>query len=116
MSHVILKYALDPATGGQHAIPAGSFFLALQVQDDVPVMWWSVPASQIPPVSDSSDEARTRRKAWPLRTFSIVPTGGPGYVEDTLTYMATFQLGGFVGHVMSWEPVPLGRASAEPSA
>ena len=90
---VILKYALDPATGGQHAIPRGSVFLDLQVQRDVPVMWWSVPAKPDPP------------KEWPLRTFLIAPTGSPGYV-DHLHYVGTFQLGGFVGHVLSHEEVP----------
>ena len=85
----VLKYALDPATGAQHAMPKGSLFLALQVQDDVPVMWWSVPSDDDP-------------SSWPLRTFSVVPTGPPGYTPN-LHYVGTFQLGGFVGHVMAWE-------------
>lgn len=89
---VVLKYPLDPATGGQHAIPAGSRFLSLQVQADVPVMWWSVP-----------EPAMKFPCAWPLRTFTVVPTGGPGYIEPQLTYVGTFQLGPFVGHVFCWE-------------
>ena len=90
-NRVVLKYELDPATGGQHAIPHGSRFLSLQVQAGVPVMWWSVPAVPGAP------------STWPLRTFSIVPTGGPGYIDAVLTYVGTFQLGGFVGHVFGWE-------------
>jgi hypothetical protein len=90
-ARVVLKYPLHPATGGQHAIPKGSRFLALQVQNDQPVMWWSVPADAGSP------------QDWPLRTFTIVPTGPPGYL-DKFWYVGTFQLGGFVGHVHSWEP------------
>lgn len=85
----VLKYALDPATGGQYAIPRGSRFLSLQVQNGVPVMWWDVPSGSGP--KDSQ-----------LRTFSVCPTGPPGHT-DNLHYVGTFQLGGFVGHVMSWE-------------
>lgn len=113
MIHVILKYELDPATGGQHAIPSGSRFLSLQVQHDVPVMWWSVPISQIPRADDMSIEAKTRRRAWPLRTFSIVPTGAPGYLDDRLHYVGTFQIGGFVGHVLAWEPITFSQAGVE---
>lgn len=87
----MLKYALDAATGGQHAIPSGSRFLSLQVQHGVPVMWWDVPAQ----------DARVP----PLRTFTVVPTGGPGYYNDAFTYVGTFQLGGFVGHVFAWEAI-----------
>lgn len=93
MNRVIFKYQLDPASGGQYAIPRDSRFLALQMQDDVPTMWWSVPAVPEP------------RQDWPLRTFSVAPTGPPGYT-DNLHYVGTFQIGGFVGHVLSWEPVP----------
>jgi hypothetical protein len=90
---VILKYVLDPAFGGVHAIPDGSFFLSLQMQHGLPVMWWSVPAEPDFP------------NRWPVRTFEIAPTGPPGYAAG-LYYVGTFQLGGFVGHVMSREPVP----------
>lgn len=101
-ARIIFKYELDPTNGGQHAIPHGSRFLDLQVQDGKPVMWWSVPKSEVPSSGDSSDVAKARRRAWPLRTFSIAPTGAPGYVGD-LHYVGTFQLGTFVGHVLSWE-------------
>lgn len=110
MSHVILKYPLDPATGGpdmswQHAIPAGSRFLSLQVQRGIPCMWWSVPKSEIPWPDDMSDEAKTRRAAWPLRTFSVVPTGSSGYIDGRLTYMGTFLIIAeeFVGHLFCWD-------------
>lgn len=88
--HVVFKYALDPVDDTQHSIPAGSHFLDLQVQDGVPVMWWSVPADpDVEPL---------------LRTFTIVPTGFPGTLDDLL-YVGTFQLGAFVGHVFAWEPL-----------
>jgi hypothetical protein len=89
-ARLILKYDIDPATGAQHAIPNGSRFLSLQVQNGVPVMWWSVPAEPGFP------------NTWPLRAFSVVPTGLPGYI-DGLAYVGTFQLGAFVGHVFAWE-------------
>lgn len=93
-ARMILKYPLDTALGGQHAIPEGSAFLSLQIQGDHPVMWWSVPVDHGPP------------SEWPLRTFEVVPTGPPGYL-DKLHYVATFQHpSGFVGHLFSWEPVP----------
>ncbi len=89
----IFKFSLDPAAGGQHAMPADARFLDLQVQDGVPVMWWSVPHHHEP------------QAEWPLRTFTIAVTGGPGHSEG-LHYVGTFQLGGFVGHVMSHEEIP----------
>lgn len=92
--HFVLKYQLDPAAGGQHAIPKDSRFLDLQMQGDVPTMWWSVPANAEPP------------QDWPLRTFLVVPTGAPGYDADRVHYVGTFQLDGFVGHVFCWEEVP----------
>ena len=93
MSRVILKYALHVTDGGQHAIPHGSFLLDMQMQGDTPAMWWSTPANPGPP------------DTWPLQTFLTAVTGPPGYT-DGLHYIGTFQLGGFVGHVMSQEPVP----------
>lgn len=90
-SRLVLKYAIDPGAGAQHAIPCGSRFLSLQVQDGIPVMWWAVPTD--------AGEPRT----WPLRTFAVVPTGGPGYDSEVFTYVGTFQLGSFVGHVFGWE-------------
>jgi hypothetical protein len=96
MIRVIYKYALDIATGGQHAIPEGSTFLSVGVQGNTPVMWWSVPKDHDPAASK-------------LRTFSIAVTGGPGYA-DNLFYVGSFQIdypgGPFVGHVMSWEEIP----------
>lgn len=92
-SRIVLKYALDAATGGQHAIPKGSRFLALQMQGLRPVMWWSVPK-----------EPDEFPNAWPLRTFSVVTTGGAGYNANVFTYVGTFQLEAFVGHVFCWEP------------
>ena len=102
MRHYIFKFELHPTAGGTHAIPPGSFFLDLQMQLGQPVMWWSVPAQAGP----SSE--------WPLRTFEVVPTGAPGH-EAYRHYVGTFQLGGFVGHVLSLEPVPrtLDEARAE---
>lgn len=90
----IFKYQLNEAHGGQHHIPADSWFLDLQVQNGVPTMWWSVPA-------DSGEPSRW----WPLRTFTIAPTGPPGHV-GSLHYVGTFQLGEYVGHVLSHEPIP----------
>lgn len=87
---LILKFELHVTDGGQHAMPAGSFFLDLQLQNGRPVMWWSVPAN---------------KPAEQLRTFRIAPTGRPGYTRN-LHYVGTFQVGGFVGHVLSYEPVP----------
>lgn len=103
MRHYIFKFELHRTEGGMHAIPQGSFLLDLQVQAGRLVMWWSVPAR----VSVSA--------IWPRRTFEIVPTGYPGYVPADLHYVGTFQLGGFVGHVLSAEPVPrtLDEAYAE---
>lgn len=90
-ARVIWKFALDPAVGGQHQIPEGSTFLDLQVQNELPTMWWSVPVDG--------------PKGGSLRTFLVVPTGLASY-EDHLHYVGTFQLGGFVGHVFSYEEVP----------
>jgi hypothetical protein len=103
MRHYVLKFELHPTEGAVHAIPEGSFFLDLQVQLGRPVMWWSVPA-----VEQGSESS------WPLRTFGIATTGPPGYDSDR-HYVGTFQLGGFVGHVLSLEPVPrtLDEAYAE---
>lgn len=107
MTRLILKYELDPTSGGQHAIPEGSRFLDLQVQQDRPVMWWSVPKDQVPPPLDLSEPSKEMRRDWKLRTFTICRTGGPGYIEESVRYVGTFQLAdGFVGHVLSWEPVP----------
>jgi hypothetical protein len=87
----VLKYAIDcDSMSAQHAIPEGSLLLDLQVQNGVPVMWWSVPC----PAGEPS--------SWPLRSFIVAPTGGPGYTSN-LHYVGTFQLGAFVGHVMSHE-------------
>lgn len=89
----ILKYAIDLDTmSAQHSIPEGSWFLSLQVQNGVPVMWWSTP---------------THPEDFKLRTFVVAPTGPPGYT-DNLHYVGTFQIeeGLFVGHVMSCEPIP----------
>lgn len=105
MTRIILKYELSPTTGGQHAIPEGSTFLDLQVQHDRPVMWWSVPKDLVP--IGLSEQAKQIRRAWKLRTFQVVPTGGPGYIEGTLHYVGTFQLAdGFVGHAFSYEAIP----------
>lgn len=102
MRHYIFKFALHPTEGGTTAIPKGAFFLDLQVRDGNPVMWWSVPAQ----AGQASE--------WPLRTFEVAPTGAPGYESDR-HYVGTFQLGGFVGHVLSREPIPrtLDEAYAE---
>lgn len=90
----IWKYEFDPGSGGQFAMPQDAQFVALQVQNGTPCMWWSVPKNAGP------------KENWPLRTFDVVPTGAPGYVPDTLHYVGTFQVlgGAFVGHLMAWEP------------
>jgi hypothetical protein len=93
----VFKYELHPTEGGTVGIPDGSFFLDLQVQSGRPVMWWSVPAVDSP----SS-----------LWEFEVATTGAPGYAEH-LHYVGTFQLGGFVGHVLSHEPVPLPSEGTE---
>lgn len=90
MTLYAFKFALDPTHGGQHAIPRDAKFMDMQVQRDAPVMWWAVPWKTEP------------RSEWPLRTFSVAVTGMPGFTEN-LHYVGTFQLGDFVGHVMSWE-------------
>jgi hypothetical protein len=94
MTRQIFRYPINlEMMGAQYAIPLGSLFLDLQVQDGVPVMWWSVPMDGNPPGD------------WPLRSFQVCPTGPPGYA-DNMHYVGTFQIGSFVGHVMSWEPIP----------
>lgn len=93
MRRYIFKFELHPSDGGSFRIPEGSFLLDLQMQLGQPVMWWSVPARADGPQS-----------SWPLRTFEVVTTGAPGY-EGERHYVGTFQVGGFVGHVFSLEPV-----------
>jgi hypothetical protein len=106
MSRLILKYEIDLSTmSAQHAIPEGSFLLDVQMQRETPVMWWSVPADAVPAMDDLSEEAKAKRREWPLRTFLVAPTGGPGYTDD-LHYVGSFQSGWFVGHILSHEPVP----------
>lgn len=98
----VWKYAvpIDPGNA-QHAIPEGALLLDLQMQQGVPTMWWSVPTHQ------THDPSR-----WPLRTFTIVGTGPPGYT-DNLCYVGTVQDPPFVWHVMSWEPIPREGGSDE---
>lgn len=104
MTRLIFKYKIDPTGGAQHAIPEGSTFLDLQMQDKDVVMWWSVPFDDMPLAGDMSEEAKEVRSRWPLRTFTICPTGGR--YNTNLFYVGTFQINGFVGHVMSYEPIP----------
>ena len=107
MNRKIFKYAIEMDNLGcqQHAIPNGSIFLDLQVQNGVPVMWWSVPTDQLPSPNDLSEKAQEIRSSWKLRTFATCPTGDPGYT-DNMHYVGTYQLGAFVGHLMSWEEIP----------
>lgn len=95
----IRKYKIEsyPGSGDytscQWAIPKGSIFLDLQMQDGIPVMWWDCPLDDEP-------------KDWPLITLLVVGTGPPGRVEELIDYLGTFQDEGFVGHVYIWGPTP----------
>lgn len=91
MSYVIHKFPIDPALGGDVWLPRGALFLDLQVQRNVPVLWFVVPAENLP------DEV--------MLQFTVVGTGQRFDQGQFAEYIKTFQLGAFVGHVWCHQKV-----------
>lgn len=86
MSRVIWKYPV-PFPAGAILMPIGSRLLALQLQDETPMLWVEVDAKQ------PEEE---------LRRFRVI---GTGHTFDPFgTYVGTYQQPPFVWHVYEETP------------
>jgi hypothetical protein len=83
----IWKYQLD-SQSKIIGIPRGAQILALQMQDEFPVIWALVDPSQ----------SLVDHQINIYDTGQLIP-------EDTGRYIGTFQEGWYVGHVFDWTPL-----------
>ena len=89
MERVIYKYALRIGPT-EIELPKGSEFVDLQVQGLVPTVWFSVPADE--------NIGRARRR------FEVIATGQPHEMLLGDVCLGSFQVEGFVGHVVMRAP------------
>ena len=86
----IYKYPLSVASVQEVVIPSGAVILDLQVQNGYPCIW----AKILEPNLAHGREYYFNE----IRTFITIGTGHE-FSEKNLTYVGTYQLAGFVGHV-----------------
>jgi hypothetical protein len=82
---IILKYPFEVEDEFELNLPVAARFLTVQVQDNIPCMWFQV----------------THETAYlEMRKFYVVGTGHPFNPSDSV-YLGTFQMleGMFVGHL-----------------
>lgn len=86
----VLKYQFHAALGRPQSfsMPMDSSFLTLQLQNEIPTVWWLCAVFVTEFVQ---------------RTFVTLTDGPPG-TDVPLYYVGTYQLGSFVGHVFCTTP------------